>query len=383
MIRGMIQNAEGGSAMEPLSYKEVTESRNLKEVCVDDGRLSLKEFIAVAKYHARLSFSEGFCERVKKSRNMIDRFLEENRAIYGVTTGFGENVRYVIEPKDAVQLQKNIVRSHACPVEYGCKEGLSLLNGTGVVTALALLALHETIVAMGNMEIAGAMVYEALKGLHRQLDQRIYDAKQHEEERVSARNMRKILRGSEIGEKYQDARVQDAYILRSMPHIQGAARKLVKEAYEVIINEMHSVSDNPELFDTEEGGVALMCGNFDGSYVGSHADMLAMSCAIAGNLVERSIDRMVNRHINNGLPAFLAVHPGLNNGFMIPQYTAAGLMNEIKILAQPSTIDTITTCANQEDPVSFAYFASKKALLTAKKLQYLVAIDFYDGSTGC
>ena len=166
--------------------------------------------------------------------------------------------------------------------------------------------------------------------------------------------------------------------MRSMAQIHGAAKKLIKEAYEVIVNEMHSISDNPEIFaEGEHDGVALMCGNFDGSFVGSHADMLSMACAIVGNLVERGTDRMVNRNLNDGLPAFLVSNPGLNSGFMIPQYTAAGLMNEIKHLAIPVTIDSIPTCANQEDPVSMAYYASKKAGDCARKLQYVTAIEIY------
>lgn len=167
-------------------------------------------------------------------------------------------------------------------------------------------------------------------------------------------------------------------MLRSMAHIHGAAKKLIREAYEVILNEMHSVSDNPEIFaEGKDDGVALMCGNFDGSFVGSHADMLAMAAAIVGNEVERGTDRMVNRNLNDGLPAFLVSNPGLNSGFMIPQYTAAGLVNEIKHLAIPATIDSISTCANQEDPVSMAYYASKKALTSMRKLQYVTAIEIY------
>ena len=253
-----------------------------------------------------------------------------------------------------------------------------MLNGTITVTALGLLALYESITAMRNMELAGAMCYEALRGTTKALDPRIHDAKRHEEQAGSARNLSRMLSGSQIGAKYIDAKVQDAYVMRSMAHIHGAAKKLVKEAYEVIVNEMHSISDNPEIFSAgENDGVALMCGNFDGSFVGSHADMIAMACAIAGNLVERGTDRMVNRNLNDGLPAFLVSNPGLNSGFMIPQYTAAGLVNEIKHLAIPVTIDSIPTCANQEDPVSMAYYASKKAGTAVRKLQYVIAIEIY------
>lgn len=160
------------------------------------------------------------------------------------------------------------------------------------------------------MELAGAMCYEALRGTTKALDPRIHDAKRHEEQAGAARNLSRMLAGSQIGAKYIDAKVQDAYVMRSMAHIHGAAKKLVKEAYEVIVNEMHSISDNPEIFaEGENDGVALMCGNFDGSFVGSHADMIAMACAIAGNLVERGTDRMVNRNLNDGLPAFLVSNP--------------------------------------------------------------------------
>ena len=276
-------------------------------------------------------------------------------------------------PADQVLAKYGIER-----LKLSYKEGLSMLNGTITVTAMGLLALYESVITMQNVEIAGALCYEALRGTDRELDPRIHAAKKHDEQIAAASNLRRMLSGSEIGEKYRNSKVQDAYVMRSMAHIHGAAKKLISEAYEVIVNEMHSVSDNPEIFaEGEDDGVALMCGNFDGSFVGSHADMLAMAAAIAGNLVERGTDRMVNRNLNDGLPAFLVSNPGLNSGFMIPQYTAAGLMNEIKHLAVPATIDSIPTCAGQEDPVSMGYYASKKALMGVKKLQYVTAIEIY------
>ena len=119
-----------------------------------------------------------------------------------------------------------------------------------------------------------------------------------------------------------------------------------------------------------------MCGNFDGSYVGSHADMLGMAAAIIGNFIHSSINRTVDRNLNDGLPAFLVADPGLNNGFMIPQYTAAGLEHEIRQLAQPSTNDSITTCASQEDPVSFGYDAAKNAIAAQEKLSQMTAISY-------
>ena len=136
---------------------------------------------------------------------------------------------------------------------------------------------------MKNVELAGAMCYEALRGTTKALDPRIHAAKHHEEQATSADNLRRMLAGSQICANHINDKVQDAYVMRSMAHIHGAAKKMVKEAYEVIVNEMHSISDNPEIFaEGENDGVALMCGNFDGSFVGAHADMISMACAIIG-----------------------------------------------------------------------------------------------------
>lgn len=449
----------------------VRNARKIQKVVLTDCKPSLEEFIAVAKFGAILEFSQVMKDKVNENRKLLERFLQEGRIIYGVTTGFGENVRYTISPKDAETLQENIVRTHSVavgeplnreqvraimlmtilnagkghsgirletlelirqmlnqdlipfapgegsvgylgveghlamayigegkiyengrtfpagmilqkyglkPVKLSYKEGLSMLNGTITVTALGLLALYESILSVQTAEIAGALCYEALRGTTKALDPRIHAMKLHEEEQNAAANLRKILAGSAIMEKYRDHKVQDCYVLRSMAHIQGAANKLIKEAYEVILDEMHSISDNPEIFATgEQDGVALMCGNFDGTYVGEHADMIAMACAILGNLVERATDRMLNRNLNDGLPAFLVKNPGLNSGLMITQYTSAGLQNELKHLAIPVTIDSISTCANQEDPVSMAYYASKKAMKAVEKFQYMVAIEIY------
>lgn len=449
----------------------VKNARAIQTVTITDCMLSLEEFIAVAKFGAKVEFSQQMKDAVNASRRLLDKFLEEGRIIYGVTTGFGENVRYTISPEDASTLQENIVRTHSVavgeplnreqarasmlmtilntgkghsgirletlelirqllnldlypfapgegsvgylgveghfamayigegrifengqalpadqvlaahgltPVKLSYKEGLSMLNGSTIVTALGLLALYETITAMQNVEIGGALCYEALRGTVKALDPRVQGAKKHEEQFNSASNLRRMLEGSEICAKYIDAKTQDAYVCRCMAHVHGAAKKLVKDAYAVILDEMHSISDNPEIFaEGGDDGVALMSGNFDGTFVGEYADMLAMACAIVGNQVERSTDRMVNRNLNDGLPAFLVSNPGLNSGFMIPQYTAAGLQNEIKHLAIPATIDSIPTCANQEDPVSMAYYAAKKAGACARKLQYLTAIEIY------
>lgn len=443
-------------------------AQEIQEVVLTDEFITLDEFMAVARYGAVVSADESFMKDVRRGRALIDRFLEEDRAVYGVTTGFGENVRFAISQDDAIELQKRIVRSHSVavgdplpeeqvraimlqmvlnaragrtglkeetlkvimeclnkdiypfvpgegsvgylsveghivmaligegfvfdddgetvsaadalknagiePLELKCKEGLSLLNGTISVTALAAIALFDAKNNMKNVEICGALVYEALRGTDKALDDRIMKAKNHDEAVKCAKAIRDMLDGSGIAEHNRDRKVQDAYVLRAMPQLIGSAIRLVDEADKVIMEEINGTSDNPELFvDDDE---VLMCGNFDGSYVGSHADMLGMAAAIIGNFLHSSINRTVDRNLNDGLPAFLVADPGLNNGFMIPQYTAAGLEHEIRQLAQPSTIDSITTCASQEDPVSFGYDASKNAIAAQEKLAQMTAISY-------
>ncbi len=447
----------------------VIEAKNIKAVELHDGCLTLEEFIAVVKYHAPLTYHPDFIFAVQKSRSLIDKFLEENRAVYGVTTGFGDNVKYDITGEDTITLQNNILRSHACsvgaplpetevraimlmiilnsgkgysgiktdtlillrdilnknlhpfapgsgsvgylsveahialtligegfflmngekipstsalqqnglsPVCLGCKEGLVLITGTTSATAYALLALYETAVAMKNAEIGGALVYEALHATSKALDPRLHRLKKHEMQQAAAENLSALLKGSQICEYYKDTKVQDACALRAMPQIHGAVKQLMLEAYDTILAEMHSVSDNPVLLEGDNGiGEALMTGNFDGTFLATHCDMLSIACANLGVFMERLTDRMVNHHINEGLPSFLVKNPGLNNGFMIPQYTQAGLAAEIKLLASPASIDSITTCAGQEDPVSMAYRSCQKAYEAAGKIQYMAAIE--------
>ncbi|PGY06798.1 histidine ammonia-lyase [Bacillus sp. AFS031507] len=462
-----------------MTKNEYLQPRDIKEVILGDHELSLHEVIAVARYSAKVSFTDTYCNRVKTSRGLIEKFLQEERAIYGVTTGFGSNVTEVISKNDAEILQRNIVRSHAVsvgeplekevvraiqlmilnhlghgfsgvnlevlelmsgllnhdilpvvpgdgsvaylapeahialvlmgegkawyngellsgcdalekaglkPVILGCKEGLALISGTTSVTAIATLALYNAIQAVKTADISGSMSFESLKGTIKAFDPRLHSVKKHEEQGITARNLVRILSGSEIVEKYKDYRLQDALSLRCIPQVHGAVKKVLKNTLENLMNEMQSTSDNPIIWPEGEDGLALMGGNFDSSLVGMDADAMCIAMANLAKITERRIDRLVNYHVSE-LPNFLVANPGLNNGYMIPQYTAAGLLNEIRVLSHPATIDNVPTSANQEDVVSFAYFAAKKAYQISKKLQYILAIelmlgtqalDFYD-----
>ncbi|MDN3020094.1 histidine ammonia-lyase [Paenibacillus sp. BSR1-1] len=455
-----------------MTNNESLHPRDIKEVILGDHELSIDEVVAVARYSAKVSFSETYRSRVKTSRGLIEKFLQEERAIYGVTTGFGSNVTKVISKDDAEILQRNIVRSHAVsvgeplekevvraiqftilnhlghgfsgvslevlelmvgllnhdilpvvpgdgsvaylspeahialvlmgegsawykgellsgcealekaglkPVTLGCKEGLALLNGTTSVTAFAALALFNAIQAVKTADISGAMSFEALKGTIKAFDLRLHAVKKHEEQSNTALNLVRILHGSQIAEQYKDYRLQDALSLRCIPQVHGAVKKVLKNALENLMNEMQSVSDNPIIWPEGDDGIALSGGNFDSSYVGMDADAMCIAMANLAKIAERRIDRLVNYHVSE-LPNFLVVNPGLNNGYMIPQYTAAGLLNEIRVLSHPATIDNVTTSANQEDVVSFAYFAAKKAYQISKKLQYILAIELMLGT---
>ncbi|MDQ0199128.1 histidine ammonia-lyase [Neobacillus ginsengisoli] len=440
--------------------------KDIKKVELGKTDVTLNEIIAVARYGAEVLFSQKYRDRVNASRAVIEKFLDEERAVYGVTTGFGSNVSQSISSMDAEKLQQNIIRSHAVsvgepldkevvraiqllilinlgqgfsgvrlgvlelirsvlnqqiipfapgegsvgylapeahmalllmgegkawyngellkgnaaleraglqPLSLGCKEGLALTSGTTSVTAFAALALFDGIQAAKTADIAGAIALEALKGTIKAFDPRTHSVKRHEEQARTARNIVKILGGSEIVEKYQDYRLQDALSLRCIPQVHGAVKKVLEDAKITISNEINSSSDNPILF-TEDNGEALMGGNFDGTFVGIQADSMAIAMANLAKISERRIDRLVNHHVSE-LPPFLVANPGLNSGYMIPQYTAAGLLNEIKILSHPATVDNTSTCANQEDVVSFAYSAAKKAYQISKKLEYILAIE--------
>jgi histidine ammonia-lyase len=261
------------------------------------------------------------------------------------------------------------------PYQLKSKEGLSLLNGTPGATGLACLATYDAMEATKASEIMAAFSYETNKGNIKHLDPRLHSVKNHSEQQESAENILNLLKGSEISQKYEGYRMQDAYSLRCVAQMMGGTKRAIKEAYISVTEELNSCSDNPVIYPTGDGdGVALMGGNFDRAYLCIHMDALCIAMTHLGKLVERRTDRLTNRHFSD-YPPFLVKNPGLNSGFMITQYTSAGLVAEMKVLSHPVSVDSIPTSANQEDPVSFGFYASRKACEVAKKLEYLNAIE--------
>jgi len=443
-------------------------------------KVSIKDVVNVSRYNYCVEFSEEYISRVNKCRKYVDKFSKEGQAIYGITTGLGDNCNKFINENDREIVQRNTILSHACsvgePLEKECvrammfvmlvhfgtgytgikietlnliknllnndvtpfvprhgsvgylcleahigevligegkvyykneilcskevyqklnlmpitlssKEGLTIVSGTTSVTAITSLALYDAISIAKISDISGSLTLEVLKGTLMAMDDRLMKVRPHEDQRYTANNIRNILSDSEIIEKYKGSKLQDALSIRCMPQLHGAVKKIIKDCLKTLEIELNSSVDNPLIFDGENNdGIALMGCNADGSYVGMSADTLAIAITNLSKMSERRIDRLVNRHVSD-LPAFLNKEPGLNNGLMIVQYSAAGILGEMRIASHPATIDNITTCANQEDYVSMGYNAALKSYECVGLSKYIFAIelicaaqalDFYD-----
>ena len=451
------------------SIEEMKDPKEITSVTLGTSPVSLEEFIAVARYHAKVEFSPQMEDKITSVRKLVEKYLEDSRPIYGVTTGCGDNVRHSISKENAKQLQLNIIRSHSTgvgepldeecvraimfamltnartgfsgvslptitqikellnrgvvpfvpgegciaglsveghialvlvgegyayvdgkkvpgaealakaslsPITLGTKEGLDLLNGCLGAIGLSALALYNTIQCMKSADIASAYSFETLKGTKKALDPRLMAAKCREEQADTAKNLLHILEGSEIIDANTDRTVQDPYVLRCAAQMSGADKRVIKEAYRAICEEFNSCCDNPVIIpdETGEDGVALMEGNFDGSYTAMHMDSLCIAMAHLGKMCERRTDRLVNRHFSD-YPGFLVKNPGLNSGYMITHYTSATLLIEIRSMLTPSSGDSIPVSANQEDPNTFTYVSAMKAYQCSRKLEYIVGIE--------
>jgi histidine ammonia-lyase len=230
------------------------------------------------------------------------------------------------------------------------KEGLALINGTQAMTAVGALAFYDTLCAARLADVIGSMTLEALAGLKNAFEARVQAVRPYPGQNLVAANFRLLNEGSEILERSQHLRVQDAYALRCIPQVHGAIRGALDHIRAVIEVEINSVTDNPLLF--LEDGAVISGGNFHGEPVALALDYLGIACAELANISERRLERMVNSNLSEGLPPFLAPNGGVNSGFMICQYAAASMVSENKVLAHPASVDSIPSSANQEDHVS-------------------------------
>jgi histidine ammonia-lyase len=253
---------------------------------------------------------------------------------------------------------EGLARAGLAPLKLRAKEGLALINGTQVSTALALAGLFGAEDVFGAAVVAGAMSVDALKGSDAPFDERIHAVRGQPGQIAVAREYRDLIAGSAIRASHLDcSRVQDPYSFRCQPQVMGACLELIRNCSITLEREANAVTDNPLLF--VESGDVLSGGNFHAEPVAFAADTLALAIAEIGNLAERRIAVLVDPKMS-GLPAFLVENSGVNSGFMIAQVTAAALVAENKTLTTPCSVDSIPTSANQEDHVSMATHGARR-----------------------
>jgi histidine ammonia-lyase len=273
----------------------------------------------------------------------------------------------------------SLLRKHKLtPLQLTAKEGLALINGTQMMTAFAAIVINEAKKLASLADISCAMSVEALKGTDTAFDERIHNLRPYKGQRTSARNLRTLIKNSQIREshRFNDDRVQDAYSLRCAPQVHGASRDAFDDAASKVAIEINSANDNPLIFADQKEH--LEGGNFHGQPMALAMDFTAIALSELANISERRIERMVNGALSR-LPRFLTKHGGLNSGMMIAQYTAASLVSENKVLSHPASVDSIPTSANQEDHNSMG---AQKCLRVLRNAQTVIAIELMTAAQG-
>ncbi|MEG0804809.1 MAG: histidine ammonia-lyase [Lachnospiraceae bacterium] len=257
-------------------------------------------------------------------------------------------------------------------VELTEKEGLALINGTQVMTAVGVLTMYDSINLLKTADIAAAMSFEAQNGVIDALQPRMHTCRPHQGQIDSARIISSLLEGSKNVTKQGEIKVQDAYSLRCAPQVHGASKDALNYVKEQIEIEINSVTDNPIIFgDTMEG---ISGGNFHGQPMALSFDFMAIALSELANISERRLERLVNPALS-GLPAYLVENGGVNSGFMIVQYSAASLVSENKVLSHPASVDSIPSSANQEDHVSMGTIAARKAGEIMKNVRRVLSME--------
>jgi histidine ammonia-lyase len=273
-----------------------------------------------------------------------------------------------------------LAQANLNPVVLGPKEGLALLNGTQVSTALALKGLFEAQQNFIAATYTGSLTIDAAAGSDTPFDARIHAVRGHKGQIDAATNYRTLLANSEIRQSHIDCdRVQDPYSLRCQPQVMGAVLTQLRYAAEVLLVESNAVSDNPLVFCKD--GDVISGGNFHAEPVAFAADALAVAISEIGAIAERRIALLIDKNIS-GLPGFLVKNGGVNSGFMIAHVTASALASENKTLAHPASIDSLPTSANQEDHVSMATFAARKLTEINDNVNGILAVEYLAAAQG-
>jgi histidine ammonia-lyase len=414
-------------------------------------RLSLRALRQIAREAPKVSLDPASLPGIQSSSETVRRIADSGEPAYGINTGFGKLAQTRIPREELVELQKNLVLSHAAgtgpllaedavrlvvalkvtslakgasgvrpeliealialynegrlppipskgsvgasgdlaplahlalallPGGLAPKEGLALVNGTQVSTALGLMGLFGIEDAFAAALAAGALSVDAAMGSDMPFDERIHALRGHAGQADTARCYRELLSGSAIRASHLkgDDRVQDPYSLRCQPQVMGACLDWLRHCAGVLEIEANGVTDNPLVVGDE----ILSGGNFHAEPVALAADALAVAAAEIGALSERRIALLIDASLSR-LPPFLVEHGGLNSGFMVAQVTAAALASENKLLAHPASVDSLPTSANQEDHVSMATHAARRLADIAENCAGIVAIELLAAAQG-
>ncbi|WP_376690760.1 histidine ammonia-lyase [Wenzhouxiangella sp. EGI_FJ10409] len=267
--------------------------------------------------------------------------------------------------------RETLARHGVEPVEPGAKDGIGLINGTQLMSAYGAFILNRAIHLMKAADILGTMSLEALQGSARPFDERVHQVRPHPGQMTVAANVRELLADSEILESHRNCgKVQDPYCLRCIPQVHGASRDALGHAIEVVEREINSVTDNPLVF---EDGDIISAGNFHGQPLALCLDYAAMALSELASISERRTYLLLEGH--DGLPKLLMSDTGINSGFMIPQYTAAALVSENKVLCHPASVDSIPTSLGQEDHVSMGSISALKLLSVLHNIERVLAVE--------
>ncbi|MBX3580475.1 MAG: histidine ammonia-lyase [Rhizobiaceae bacterium] len=291
--------------------------------------------------------------------------------------GVGE-VFYRGERMDAAQ---GLEKAGLKPIILAAKEGLALINGTQVSTALALAGLFRAHRAANAALITGALSTDAAMGSSAPFQEEIHTLRGHRGQIDTAAALRALLKGSEIRDSHLegDERVQDPYCIRCQPQVDGACLDLLRMAARTLETEANAVTDNPLVFSD---GSVVSGGNFHAEPVAFAADQIALAVCEIGAIAQRRIALLVDPALSFGLPAFLARKPGLNSGLMIAEVTSAALMSENKQMAHPASVDSTPTSANQEDHVSMACHGARRLLQMTENLSGIIGIEAITAAQG-
>ena len=350
--------ASGHSGVRPLVVDKVLAlfNANLCPYIPKQGSVGASGDLAPLAHLAITLIGEGFF-LFKKEETFEERNIN------------GDNF-YVAKPSAPLLAQKGIE-----PLRLQAKEGLSLINGCQITNAIAMLCAFQCRELLILSDVAGALSCEALKGSRGPFNALISATRPHPGEVTTARNLRYLLgKSSPIGKSHENCdRVQDAYSLRCMPAVHGAAKDQMKHSIEVLEREANSSTDNPLVFAQEEK--ILSCGNFHGEPLALAIDGMALALQSLANISERRLAQMMNSTSSYGLPSFLAPQAGLHSGHMMLQVTAASLVSENKIFCHPASVDSIPTSTDKEDYVSMSTLAACKLEKVLANTQQVVALE--------